>query len=606
MRSTKVAGPGSISLTRSCIFEGDALRTLARLPTQSVQAVVTSPPYWGLRDYAIDGQIGLEETLPQYLNHLVAVFAQVRRVLKDDGTIWLNIGDGYTSGNRKWRAPDKKNPARAMNFRPDTPAGLKPKDLMGIPWRLAFKLQEDGWYLRQDIIWCISGGSWVYAHTQKGVMPVMVKDLVRLNPATVKLWNGVKWTQVLGWNMSTTPSQRIELVLRSGERVGCTGWHRWPTQRGDVAARDLRVGDVIRTCRLPAPDMKTPSFLTNDLLWLIGLYLAEGSRAGNTIQLALNVGESTWLPQIKLAAESLGASMTTTTKGKNLNVRLYGRVLVAAIEECIGGRTALNKHLRAVVWRLPDNALKLIATGYFDGDGHYDEFNKRIRLGFSRNYALERDLRTLAARLGATLTLHPTIANYQGGSKPAFRGEWRWVRGRHHNQKDRGEVIEIRASRARQFWDIGVEDEPHLFALASGVLTHNSKPNAMPESVKDRPTRSHEYLFLLSKNRRYLYDHASVREKNGRNRRSVWNVNTQATSHAHFAVFPPALIEPCILASTRPGEFVLDPFFGSGTVGVVCEQLGRRYVGIEIHPEYVQLAMDRLGKVHRPTVLKAS
>lgn len=285
-RTTKVAEPSQIYLAQSCILEGDALRTLSRLPPQSVQTVVTSPPYWGLRDYGFDGQIGLEETLPQFLNRLVAVFAEIKRVLRDDGTVWLNIGDGYTSGNRKWRAPDKKNPARAMSFRPDTPEGLKPKDLLGIPWHLAFKLQEDGWYLRADIVW--------------------------------------------------------------------------------------------------------------------------------------------------------------------------------------------------------------------------------------------------------------------------------------------------------------------------------NKPNAMPESVKDRPTRAHEYVFLLSKNEKYYYDSDAVREQNDRNRRSVWNVNTQATAHAHFAVFPPQLVEPCILAATRPGDFVLDPFFGSGTVGMVAENLGRRYIGIELNPEYVQIATERLGALFRPKLVKVA
>jgi len=278
MKLEKVELPEQVILKDPVIFEGDALHVLRKLPTQSVQCVVTSPPYWGLRDYGIEGQIGLEETLHQFINRLVAVFAEVRRVLRDDGILWLNIGDGYTSGNRGYRAPDKKNPARAMSVRPDTPEGLKPKDLIGIPWRLAFALQDDGWYLRSDIVW--------------------------------------------------------------------------------------------------------------------------------------------------------------------------------------------------------------------------------------------------------------------------------------------------------------------------------HKPNAMPESVKDRPTRAHEYLFMLTKSEQYYYSHEAIREKTSsaeyRNRRSVWSINTQPTTWAHFATFPPGLIEPCILASTRPGDFVLDPFFGSGTVGIVCEAYGRKYIGIELHPEYIALALKRL------------
>ena len=116
----------------------------------------------------------------------------------------------------------------------------------------------------------------------------------------------------------------------------------------------------------------------------------------------------------------------------------------------------------------------------------------------------------------------------------------------------------------------------------------------MPESVKDRLTRAHEYLFLLSKSENYYYDNETIREPNGRNRRTVWMIPTQPFKEAHFATFPPALVEPCILAGTRPGDFVLDPFLGSGTVGVVCYALERRYVGIELNPEYVDIALSRL------------
>ena len=135
-----------LKISSSMIIESDAMVALQRLPSESVQCIVTSPPYWGLRDYGIEGQIGLEEKLQQYINRLTSIFSEAKRVLRNDGIFWLNIGDGYTSGNRGYRAPDKKNPARAMSVRPDTPDGLKPKDLLGIPWRIALALQADGWY----------------------------------------------------------------------------------------------------------------------------------------------------------------------------------------------------------------------------------------------------------------------------------------------------------------------------------------------------------------------------------------------------------------------------------------------------------------------------
>lgn len=261
------------------LLVGDTRTELRHLPDASFHACVTSPPYWGLRDYGYEGQIGAEPTVDEYIASLVGVFREVRRVLRDDGTLWLNIGDSYTSGNRTWRDPDKKNPARGMNYRAPTPLGLKPKDLIGIPWRLAFALQADGWFLRSDIVWY--------------------------------------------------------------------------------------------------------------------------------------------------------------------------------------------------------------------------------------------------------------------------------------------------------------------------------KPNCQPESVKDRPTQSHEYVFLLSKSQDYYYDCEAVRERtkdarSTRNRRSVWEVNTEPYAGAHFAVFPRGLVRPCVLAGSPPDGLVLDPFFGSGTLGIVCVEQGRRCVGIEVKPEYAQLARERL------------
>lgn len=263
----------------SLIIIGDALENLKNFPDELFQCCITSPPYWGLRDYGIPHQIGAEANLEDYINKLVLVFREVKRTLSSDGTFWLNIGDAYTSGNRTWRDEDKKNPARAMAYRPPTPKGLKPKDLIGLPWKLAFALQSDGWYLRSDIIWY--------------------------------------------------------------------------------------------------------------------------------------------------------------------------------------------------------------------------------------------------------------------------------------------------------------------------------KPNCQPESVKDRPTRAHEYLFLFSKSEKYKYNYNEVMEpsksiKSLRNRRSVWAINTEPFREAHYASFPKDLVKPCILAGTKDGDLVLDPFLGSGTVGIVCLPLNRRFVGIELKQEYVDIAFKRL------------
>ena len=274
------AGPAAFSALGedgSALICGDTASVLERLADRSVQTVVTSPPYWSLRDYGIDGQVGLEVSLTDYIKALTVIFDQVRRVLRDDGTLWLNVGDSYTSGGRTWRAPDKKNTARAMSTRPPTPDGLKPKDLVGVPWRLAFALQDAGWYLRSDVIW--------------------------------------------------------------------------------------------------------------------------------------------------------------------------------------------------------------------------------------------------------------------------------------------------------------------------------HKPNAQPESVKDRPTRAHEFVFLFSKSERYFYDVSAERGPNGRQLRTVWDVKTQAVPEAsgHFATFPEELIDPMIRLTSRAGDLVLDPFVGSGTTAICAARNDRRFIGVELNPEYLALARSRLG-----------
>lgn len=279
------------------LFTGDARAVLANMEAGSVQCVVTSPPYFKIRDYGVDEQIGMEESLDGYINNIVDTFRAVHRSLCKDGVVWLNLGDSYAGGGNGGGGSFAKDGIRKpmagtdKNKRPEwrkgagqIPDGVKPKDLMGVPWRIAFALQADGWYLRSDIIW--------------------------------------------------------------------------------------------------------------------------------------------------------------------------------------------------------------------------------------------------------------------------------------------------------------------------------EKPNVMPESVKDRPTRSHEYVFLLSKSRKYYYDHEAVMEDakaarcepiTRRNRRTVWHIPTQPFKGAHFATFPEKLVEPCILAGSKEGDVVLDPFMGSGTTGVVALRHGRQFIGIDLNPEYVQIAGSRIS-----------
>lgn len=145
------------------VYIGDARSVLKSIPADSVHTCVTSPPYFGLRNYGVDEQIGLEQTPEEYIEKLVEVFREVRRVLRNDGTLWLNMGDSYAT--RSGSQPPRNTRNSCGHTEKRVPPGYKYKDLIGVPWMLAFALRADGWYLRQDIIW-----------HKPNAMPESVKD----------------------------------------------------------------------------------------------------------------------------------------------------------------------------------------------------------------------------------------------------------------------------------------------------------------------------------------------------------------------------------------------------------------------------------------------
>ena len=153
-------------MNEATILIGDVRQRLKELPEQSVQCCITSPPYWGLRDYGKEEQIGLEQSPSEYVSELVKVFDEVWRVLKDDGVLWLNLGDSYAGNNSRASTNGRAGfGTKREGVFTKTGDGIKPKDLVGIPWRVAFALQDAGWYLRQDIIW-----------SKPNPMPESVKD----------------------------------------------------------------------------------------------------------------------------------------------------------------------------------------------------------------------------------------------------------------------------------------------------------------------------------------------------------------------------------------------------------------------------------------------
>lgn len=333
------------------IINADCREALRKLDAGSVHCCVTSPPYFGLRDYGHAGQIGLEDNPSTFVTEMVSVFREVRRVLRDDGTLWLNLGDSYTgssagqtSRRQASRTSDKlsDDAVEALGRRIGVPQGLKPKDMIGIPWRVAFALQEDGWYLRQDIIW-----------SKPNPMPESVQD-------------------------RCTKAHEYLFLLSKSQR-----YHY------DASA------------------------------------IAEDGVADNA----------------------------------------------------------------------PGNRTHRGATAYADGDERH-----RTKVGLTAYSARERERRS------------------------------------------------------------------------RGVPPRHAAYASSDQSGLDEVERGGR-----------------------RNKRSVWTVATQPFKDAHFATFPPDLIEPCIKAGCPEGGTVLDPFGGAGTTGLVADRLGRSAVLIELNPEYAAMARARIA-----------
>lgn len=237
----------------SKLLLGDALEVLRTLPAESCHHVMTSPPYYGLRDYGIDGQIGFEETPEIYISKLVGIFQEVRRVLRDDGTIWVNMGDSYVAnsqnqphsnsfGKQRTNRPDESGGVvHAANAIGGRRAGLKPKDMIGVPWMLAFALRADGWYLRSDIIW-----------NKPNPMPESVEDrptksheyVFLLSKSQRYYYDAEAVKEPQNGNAHSKGKKLHPPIEDAG--IGHVDWHKY-TPNADVGGRNLRTVWTITT-----------------------------------------------------------------------------------------------------------------------------------------------------------------------------------------------------------------------------------------------------------------------------------------------------------------------------------------------------------------------
>jgi DNA modification methylase len=504
------------------VLTGDCRTILPTLPAESVNCVVTSPPYFGLRDYGVAGQIGLEQTPDAYVAELVAVFREVRRVLKDDGVLFLNLGDSYFGGGQGGNPEDSPHQKQRTNRGSvSMPASARRAD----------------------------------AYDKRGKAPEgsLASDCLCRN-----LCDACRAAYRLGKSHSDNrpaPTPSISNPASSREHTGSPSDH-------------------LPTSGLTPPDARSVAAI-HDLPPSVGREHGQplDALASTTIE------SSERFPVTRSAASS-----------RDAGCQLCGRSLPDCVPVC-ADKTACTCGI----------GTPLDASG--------QSKSGKVSSG-------------LAYPSLTTTTLKP---------KDLIGIPWRVAF----------------ALQADGWW------------LRQDIIW--SKPNPMPESVTDRCTKAHEYLFLLSKSERYYYDAEAIKEDsitgdprrpytsegaweldgrpveqrhggkprtagnkshkyvdayedspteehwtkaglmnvadvpwNSRNRRSVWTVATAPFAEAHFATFPPALIEPCIKAGCPEGGTVLDPFGGAGTTGLVADRLGRNAILIELNPTYADMSRERI------------
>lgn len=550
---------------RSAIYRGNAFELLKRVEPGSVDLILTDPPYEvsQANNLTSMGRRGIDFGKWDY---------------GFDQTGWLE--DAHRTMSR--------NGAMVI---------FNDWKLLGF---IAAHLQSLGMVVKRPIRWrkCLAGSTRIYARTQKGDAPAMLKDLVRLDPSTVELWTGSRWSKVVAWGRQDQPRSPVEIELRSGEVIRCTGDHRWPTTRGLLDAGSLVVGDVLQTTQLPEPGSPSrPTTLDDELVgWFVGLYIAEGSRGGHKkkpkIQISGHVDENIRHNRLQqLANDYHGSLAIHNVRGKAVSANLTGSVIHGIIDDYVAGRDCYDKHLTRKAWARSDAFLQAVLFGYLDGDGHYDEENDRFRLGFTgKNKQLANDLRTITARLGFNLRLRRRRASYGGKAFPAYKGEIRLSPS--DRCKSDAEIVNIRPCRwAKEFWDVEVEDEPHLFALASGVLTHNSNP--MPRNITRVPVQGDEYALwaVMPKSKWAFTVRPGISYERGEFEYPVVRGSEHPTKK------PDELFEDIIKMFSYPGDTVLDPFAGSGTMACAAQRYKRKHISFEISKKYYELAVRSLEKV---------
>ena len=565
------------------ILQGDSIEVMRGMEPESVHCVVTSPPYWGLRNYGMDGAYGLEPTLDGYIERMVEVFREVRRVLRKDGTLWLNLGDAYAA-NRSYQVTDNKHISVGNESAAAVPSGLKPKDLMGIPWRVAFALQTDGWWLRSDIVW-----------HKPNPMPESVRDRpTRAHEYVFLLTKSAKY--FCDADAIRTPGQEYIGQAGTFSRNGAVAKHVIPGQTAaEHRLRDGRVptGANARTVwSIATQPYKGTHFATYPEKLVEPCILAGTSERGvcgvtgdpweRCVESDLsNVPTQIVQRRAPVEAEKVAAYLKERREACGLSKHAVDEALgTNTLYSWFEGRQAGIEVPTPVQW----DKLKIILglDGRFD-----DQIHGTINVEVTQHTGSERapGVRTYEKTWNATRTTtgwQPTCGapwvRLGSTRQPDVLGK-ALISLRSKSGLTRHQLADMIGVGSNNVWDweIGghIPTDDHWAKLCKALNLDLSRSEFAEQAEyivtggqagpKQRASQTDSYV-----NRPYAERKLRV---------SLSTTGWQPTCD-HDSEPVPAL--------------VLDPFCGSGTTGVVALRHGRSFIGIELNPEYVELARKRI------------
>ena len=632
----------NISIPGLEMYCGGALQVLSSLPAESVDTCVTSPPYYALRDNKVKGQLGLEDTPEEYIQKLTRIMHEVKRVLKPEGTCWLNIGDSYVRNPAKGQ--HKPNPkykpgkqqyvyerggGRASATFDLSKTDLKEKDLIGIPWAVAFALRADGWYLRSDIIYekknalpeCLAPETRIYVrqNVTAPIRRIALGDLLHTQGPYPLIMTPTGWCEIKhAWEVEK--NEVVTFDAAHVDTVTCSSEHLWPishdrrTKRVDeLSTAELRdegycdylLHNTIGEWLDGSLDQVENYKLNYDLGWLVGIYAAEGGfdaatpgGKGHRVKFTFSLEERDLVGRVASLAELTSAPTISIKDQKDsITVRFSSASWHKLAELIVPGQCTTKQLNLDMLLNTPRDFRQGLWDGYIAGDGSVRHAPQTLNVTGVSAASASKDLRDGMAILASSIGLVTSKGDYSSfdaRTGKTYQHYTIWTP--YFNRKSKADTtakqITIRNKKtARQRMRmVDLEVDGGLFLIGDGLVTHNS--------VKDRPTKSHEYVFLLTKSSRYYYNHEAGKEitKSGkkRSKRTVWSMNTKPYKGAHFSVFPEELIEPMVLSGCPQGGVAQDPFIGSGTTAIVALNSGRKAIGIELSAKYRTLALRRI------------